>query len=127
MARHGSELTARQRVALVALLEASSVQAAARDTNIPERTLHRWLRTEPFAGEFRAASRARLARCVGALRVTSEEALETLRGLLRDETTPAAVRCRAAAVLLDTAVRVDTDELRVRVEALEASRAPTHP
>jgi len=128
--RHGLEdkLTARQRVALVALLEAPTVAAASEATKIHPRSLHRWLADPTFAEAFRAASRRRLDRSVARMRTASERALNTLQTLLEDVSTPAHVKARVALGLLDLGTRVDLDDLRVRVDQLEAARTstPTH-
>jgi hypothetical protein len=111
--------SAKQRRAIAALLTARTVQDAARQTGISDRTLRRWMDDLAFREAYSAISRQRLDETVARLRAVATEAVETLRAALQDEHT--AYRIRAAVALLDVAVKVEADELRQRIEVLEAA------
>lgn len=116
--RHAmAELTPRQQRALTALLEEQNIRDAARRCRIPERTIYRWLSDPTFRAKYRQCSRRLLENAAGTLRAAAGEAVETLRALLK--TGNDSVRVRAAVALLGLAVKVDTDELAVRLDALE--------
>ena len=111
-------MTPKQTRAIEALLTARSVVQAAELANVSARTLFRWLSDADFKAAYQAASRARLDTAVGKLRALAHDAVETLRTGLAAEAEP--VRVRAAVAVLDFAIKADLDELRGRIEALEA-------
>jgi len=112
-----ADLSDKQRRAIAALLVEPTVQGAAARAGIGERTLRRWLDDAGFKAAYAAASRDRLSETIGRLRAAAGEAVETLRAALQDER--AANRIRAATVLLDTAIKVEVDDLARRVAELE--------
>jgi len=116
-----AELSHRQRRAFEALLTSKSAVDAAKQCGIGARTIEHWKRDASFQDAYRAASREKLGETVGRLRVAASEAVDTL---LRDglQANSPAVRVRAAAILLEGAIKVELDDLGRRVEALEAPR-----
>jgi hypothetical protein len=114
-------LSAKQTRAVAALLTASSHAAAAQQAGVGERTLRRWLRDSVFRSAYRIRSRQLPDDVTGRLRAAAVDALDVLRGALAD--TNAQVRVRAATALLDFAVKVETDELAARLDALEQTYA----
>lgn len=114
-----ADLSDRQRRAVAALLVEPTVQGAAARAGIGERTLRRWLDDPGFHAAYTEVSRQRLAETVGRLRAVAGEAVETLRAALQDELT--SNRIRAAIALLDTAVKVEVDDLARRVAELESA------
>jgi HEAT repeat protein len=114
-------VTAKQHRAIAALLTTRTVQEAAAEAGVGERTLYRWMGDAAFRVAYSTASHERLAETIGRLRAVAGEAVETLRTALQD--TSASVRVRAAVALLDTAVKVEVDDLAQRVEDLEAKFA----
>lgn len=116
------ELTDKQRRAIAALLTERTVQGAAARAGVGERTLRRWLDDAAFRAAYTEVSRQRLGEAVGQLRAVAGEAVETLRAALQDE--HASNRIRAAIALLDTAVKVEVDDLARRVAELEAALRP---
>jgi hypothetical protein len=114
------ELSDKQRRAIASLLTTRKLQDAAAEAGVGERTLRRWLDEPSFRAAYAEASRQRLGETVGRLRVVAAEAVDTLRGALSDEHT--GHRIRAAIALLDTAIKVEVDDLARRVEALEAAQ-----
>lgn len=115
-----AEVSDRQRRAIEALLSTKSTSEAATVCGVGARTIERWKRDQTFRDAFRAASRDRLAETVGRLRGAASEAVNALRDALSDERV--SNRIRAASVLLETAVKVEIDDLARRVEALEATQ-----
>lgn len=111
-------LSERRRRAIEALLTARTVTAAAAQCGVGERTLRRWLADEAFRAAYREVGRQRLSDTVNRLRAAADEAVEALRTALADDRT--SNRIRAATVLLETAVKLEVDDLAVRVQALEA-------
>ena len=112
-----AHLTPRQERAVAALLTAPDHSAAAAACGIGRRTLTRWMATPEFREAYREASVRRLWDMIGQLRATSVDALASLRKALQSDNEH--VRVRAAVALLDLAVKVDSEELAMRVTALE--------
>lgn len=117
-----AELTRRQRRALAGLLSEPSIRAAAVRSKIAERTLYRWLTEPVFRATYRTLSRRLLEDSIGRLRATAGEAVETLQRMLKAESDT--VKVSAARAILDTAVKVDVDDLAARIETLEAMLLP---
>lgn len=100
------------------MLTTTNVTAAADASNIPRRTLCRWLTEADFRTAYRERSRDSLQESTGRLRAAAGEAVETLRASLQSDSE--AIRVRAAiAAMLDAPIKVDVDDLAARVEALE--------
>lgn len=116
-----ADLTEKQRRAIVALLETKSVAEASSRCGIGARTIERWKTEADFRAEYIEASRRCLDDAVGRLRVAGSEAVDTLQAALSDASTH--VRVRAAQIILDNAIKVETDDLARRLEALEAAQA----
>lgn len=120
MAGSGGDVSDRQRRAIEALLTTKSTSEAATVCGVGARSIERWKRDQAFRDAYRTASRERLAETVGRLRAAASEAVDALRDALQDERV--SNRIRAASVLLETAVKVEVDDLARRVEALEATQ-----
>jgi transposase-like protein len=124
MIRDNTEsLSGRQEKALVALLTATSIEAAAEATGVTKNTLYRWIREDPlFQVEYREARRAALDGAIAQLQLVAAEAVETLRESLKARDNN--VKVRAASKLLDSAFKAhETFDIDVRLKALEeASR-----
>jgi hypothetical protein len=95
-----TKLTARQRSAIEALLDADSLEEAATTIGVKESTLRRWLAQPSFIGAYYAAGRAQFADAQHRLRATSGAAVDVLRKALADD--DVAVRIRAAAAILQS-------------------------
>lgn len=116
-----AELTAKQEKAVIALLTASTIEAAAKCANVSESTLLRWLKETNFSDAYRAARREVVTQSLAQIQQATGEAVETLLSVAKDTTAPASSRVSAARAILDTAVRgVELDDLAARVEALES-------
>jgi hypothetical protein len=76
-------LTPAQERAVVALLEARSIAAAARQAGVPERTLHRWLRHDTdFQDELRYLRQQALGHAAARLQQGASTAADRLFTLL---------------------------------------------
>jgi len=100
----------------------TSVKDAASEAELSERTVYRYLSER----EFRAALRRRqdevLSSVTAALVGAAEEAVETLRAVMLDESESGSVRVRAARELLRAMRRsVELEALADRVRLLEES------
>ena len=113
-------LSDRQRRAIEALLLSKSTSEAAETSGIPRRTIERWKSDPAFQDAYVAASREKLGETVGRLRSAASEAVDALREALQADAP--AVRVRAAAILLEGAMKVEVDDLARRVELLEAAQ-----
>ncbi len=97
-----SELSPAQAKVILALVEGATVSKAAQAAGIHRSTVHDWLKRDP---RFAAALRHSRAEYAETLRDEMKElsalALTTLRALLEDPSTSAAVRLRAALAILE--------------------------
>jgi hypothetical protein len=94
-------LSARQRAAIDALIDAGSLEEAGQACGVNVRTLRRWLGLAHFVSAYHQAAATCYVESMAQLRAASGEAVETLRRALRSETE--SVRLQAAAALLDLA------------------------
>ena len=116
-------LSTNQRKALKALLECSTIRAAADGCGLSEATLYRYLRDPPFKAELRERQDAVVTAVTAALVGLAGDAVETLRGVLRDAEASDGVRVRAAlGWLAQMRQSVELVELAERVSALEESK-----
>ena len=95
-------LSPKQLQVAVALAQGHTVSAAAREAGVHRGTIYQWIRTE---AEFKAAAgeakREYVAKLNDDLRELSAHALDTLRSLLDDPSTPPLVRLKAAIAVLE--------------------------
>lgn len=103
--------------ALTALMCERTITAAATKAGCSERTLRRWLSSEPFALAFRAAARESVREATTALLACQLEAVSVLRAALVGGTP--ADRVRAARALLELGAKVTEIDLDERLRQLE--------
>ena len=120
----GGELTARQSKAIAAILEAPSVEAAARTAGVAKSTLYEWIRQDPFRLALEAARGDIYREGIDTLKGAARKAAGRLIELLdsRNENT----RRLTAREILALSMKIDeTQTLEKRLtaieEALEAS------
>jgi len=115
-----SRLSGNQRRALNALLDSTSVRAAAKKANLCESTLYRYLADPVFKGELSKRQDAIVSSVTAALTGLAGESVRTLRGILKSRTASDAVKCRAALGWLSQMRQsVELADLAERVAALE--------
>ena len=100
-----STLTRKQRRAIAALLNSRTIQDAATNAGVSERTLYRWLVETTFVLAMRAAEGNAIAEAVRVLITDLATNHNTLRTLRDDIKLPASVRLRAAVSLDDSLLR----------------------
>src|SRR6266700_1646171 len=101
MAAHDSqgELSPKQHALLAALLSGKNTEAAATEAGIAERTAYRWVKLPAFKEALSAAQQALFEEHLGMLKLGVKTALLALARNM-NETKPAAVQVRAAAIWL---------------------------
>lgn len=115
------ELKPNQQRALLALLEAPSVAAAARQSGIGERTIHRWLHEDfDFQDEFREKRRQRLDHAATRLQSTAGQAVQAIVDLLASKDPIEPGRAALVRTALDFAFRAGSYiDLAERLEMVE--------
>ncbi|RMH31059.1 MAG: hypothetical protein D6692_00860 [Planctomycetota bacterium] len=120
----GRELTSTQERAIVAMLSEPSIAAAAKKVGIGERTLHRWLREEPFAGEYRRARREAFGQAIALTQRSAAAAVATLLRVMHDPKATWSSRVAAATHVLKFAREsIELDDLASRIDGLETRLA----
>jgi hypothetical protein len=124
-ANEGEGLTARQRRAVLALLEAPSAEAAAAAVGVASSTLWRWRQTPAFQRALQDARRAAFGKALDRLAATAVTAAETLARNLSCGT-PAVEVSAARALLEQIRTAIEVEDLAQRVERLEEALNGTH-
>jgi hypothetical protein len=105
---------------LLALACGASVESAARQCRLSERTVYRRLAEPAFQARLHQVRAEMVERTAGMLTAAGGEAVKTLLALLKDEVA-AATRLGAARAILELGLRLrETAELAERIAALEA-------
>jgi hypothetical protein len=111
-----SELNAKQERALVALMTCRTLDEAADQASVGQRTLRRWLQQEAFQSAFKDLRREAMASASTYLRTLAWEAVSTLRAVMTDDANAPGSRVSAARTLLEHAQRaVEFEDLSLRV------------
>jgi len=122
MSRHGEKFGKKKEEAILALLNARSIEEAARTANVPPRTLHRWLSEPEFSAAYRKAKRAVTAQSNARLQQASCAAVTTLLKLTVDQKVPAAVRARTAYYVLSLSAKaMEIEDIEARLTELEVA------
>jgi hypothetical protein len=115
------QLTARQELAVRALLTAPTQEAAAKAAGISTVTLWRFMKQPEFRDAFQEARREVVGQTVARLQRSSLEAVNTLNAISVNESAAPTARVSAAKAILDMSFKaVEIDDLSARIEALEA-------
>ncbi|HYH64254.1 MAG TPA: hypothetical protein VD866_06110 [Urbifossiella sp.] len=97
----------------------ATVEAAARQAGVSDRTVYRRLRDPDFQKRIKEARTDLMRRSAGLLSAASGEAVRTLLALMKDSAPPA-VRLGAAKAVLELGIKVrELAELEAEVRALE--------
>lgn len=121
--RADKPLTGRQEGLITALLQHPTLANAASAANVPESTARRWMRDARFVRAYRDARRQAVEHSATILQAATPAAVAAL---LRNvgEGAPAAIQLRAAAIILEHAMRaIEMTDYSERVEAVEAELA----
>ena len=112
---------------MAALAGGATVQDAARQAGVSERTVYRRLDDAEFRQAVMEARAELVARAVAMLAEAGTEAVTTLRALL-EEPTPPAVRLGAARAVLELGTKLrESEELEQRLATLEDQLAADEP
>ena len=112
--------------AIATLMQHSSVEKAAAALGFSDVTLWRWMQKEDFQNAYRKARRDAFAQSIARLQHASNAAVATLLKVMVDKDAPAASRVRAAAHMLDNALRgMELEEFEVRLQKLEMLQQQT--
>ncbi|OWK39409.1 hypothetical protein [Fimbriiglobus ruber] len=104
---------------LIALACGATVEGAARQCGVHERTVYRRLEEPDFKRELQRVRADMLARAAGMLTAAGLESVRTLLELLKP-TGPAAIRLGAARAILEIGLRVrEVVDLETRIADLE--------
>jgi HEAT repeat protein len=105
---------------LLALACGATVESAARQCRLSERTVYRRLHDVSFQGRLQQVRADMVQRAAGLLTAAAVEAVKTLLELQKSST-PAAVRLGAARAVLEIGIRLrESADLEARLSALEA-------
>ncbi|ACL06907.1 phage protein [Desulfatibacillum aliphaticivorans] len=117
---HSQKLSRKQEAAILGLLTLPTMAQAAESAGITSRTLLRWLKNEDFIEAYRQARREVVQQAVAGIQGAMSEALDTLRGVMKDAQATPAARVSAARTILDMGLKgVELEDVLVRLEALE--------
>ena len=116
-------LTRKQDETIAVLLTVPTIAEAARQVGIGERTLFRWLHTDPtFQVAYREARRAAVQQAIARIQQATSTAVTTLEAVMRDPQKPSGSRVSAAKAVLELALKaIEFEDLEVRVSVLEAA------
>jgi hypothetical protein len=104
---------------VLALACGATVEAAAHQADVSERTVYRRLQDPKFRAQVRDARAEMVKRSAGMLTAAAGESVRTLLALQKAPTPPA-VRLGAARAILELGIKVrEMVELEARLEALE--------
>jgi hypothetical protein len=121
----GSQRKKNEDPLLLALACGASVEAAARQCKLSERTVYRRLEDPEFKGRLDSVRSDMIQRSAGMLTAAAGEAVRTLLSLQKD-TTPAAVRLGAARAILEIGIKlrqlVELEQRLAEVEEMVAAQ-----
>lgn len=104
---------------ILALACGATVEAAARQSGVSDRTVYRRLNEPRFRARVREARAEMVKRAAGMLTAAAGESVRTLLALQKDSVTPA-VRLGAARAVLELGIKVrEMVELEDRIAVLE--------
>lgn len=113
------DLSAKQELALRALISHPTLKDAAAAAGISESTLWRYKQDPQFSRRLREARREAVGHAVQCLQPVAGDAVTFLHNLILNKEAPAAPRVTAARIVLDYSIRaVELDELRQQIEDL---------
>lgn len=108
---------------VLALACGATVEAAARQCDLSERTVYKRLREPDFKARLQEVRSDMVRKAAGMLTAAATSAVTTLLALQK-ESVPAAVRLGAARAVLELGIKVrEVAELEQRIAALEAQLA----
>ena len=123
MSNQSNDLTPRQDRAIAALLTCRTIAEAARQAQVGERSIYRWLTESDFQSQLRLARRQHLSQTLGRLQHVAQGAIDALHTVIHDEKASSASRVSAARAALRYACDgVEIDDFEQRLAELEQAR-----
>ena len=118
MHRNQGSLSPRKHKAVLGLTE-KSIAETARQLQIPERTLYRWMKQPLFAAVLRDERRAKYSQDSTRLAQMRPAASSILGKTMVDPHTPPATKVKAAATILNQTKISELEDIETRVAELE--------
>lgn len=117
----GNRIPSKQKKAIVALLECSTISEAAQAANVGRVTLSRWINDdEKFRLELSKAESSLISTATRRLCSLTDKAVKTLESVLESKTASDSTKVRAALGILDSMIKLKTFyELEERITKLE--------
>lgn len=116
----GQKLTAKQELALVALLDCGEIKRAAERAGVNDATLWRWLQQGEFQRRYREARRQLVETAIAQLQGDCTTAARVLREVAEDAQAPASARVAAAKAILEQSIAaVQLTDLQAEVEEIK--------
>jgi transposase len=117
---HGQKLSRQQEQTIAALLACPSIQAAASQAGVAEKTVYRWLKEPAFATAYREARTAILEHAIVQVQQHTSTAVLTLRDVMQDTEGSSSARVSAARTVLELAFKIlEVESLEQRIAELE--------
>lgn len=128
MRGHGAKLPRKQEAAIEALMSQRSIEEAAKAIQVNPNTLRRWMELEEFRVAYLRARRQAVRQAYARLQQNSGAAVAVVLKVMADPATPASTRVQAAKCILEIAAKaLETDDVLVRLERLEAIQNQREP
>lgn len=113
-------LTAKQQKAIAALLSQSTIQKAANEAGVSDRSIFNWLNQPAFSDAYRQARSRMVSQAIAGLQQSMVGALSALQDVMNDPGNPPSARVSAARTVLELAFRgAEIEDLTERIKALE--------
>lgn len=120
MTDNGRKLPTKKARAISALLSCRTVEEAAKQAKVGERTLHRWLTDPTFKAHLARAEGALIDGATRRLLRAQERAVSTLEEILQDSEARPSVRLRAAQIVIDAMLKLrELRNIEARLQVLE--------
>lgn len=117
---HGQKFGRKRQLAISALLENPTVKDAAAASGLADSTIWRWMKEPSFRAAYGEAKRQVVENSISRLQKTSGEAVDVLRSVMTDESSPPNTRVAAAKIVLELSLRgVETADILTRLDLLE--------
>jgi hypothetical protein len=113
-------LSAKQQKAIAALMTCRTARAAAKQAQIGERELYRWLQDAAFQAELKRAGQEAIDAAIRRLATLTGTAIDTLQWQMNAKNTTPSVKVRAADIVLARLLNLkELSDLEARITHLE--------
>ncbi len=125
MSGHGEKISRKKQQLIGALLQYPSVREAALVVGISESSAYRWLKEPFFQEHYREARRQILDFSIAQVQIITTEAVQVLREILTDTTTPANSRISAIKIIMEIGIKgLEITDILARLDRLERAMMP---